>query len=99
VTGQPEPREGQAGPFGVADGCATSEGWLVQWEDRPTGVTVRNPVVRIAGWRETKTLKPIDKVSLGEIYESPGRNDSERDCGLENTRSEGRAHAHRAKAA
>ena len=30
-----------------------------------------------------KTLKPIDKVSLGEIYESPGRNNSERECGLE----------------
>ena len=48
-----------------------------------TGVTVRSPVVWIAGWRETKTLKPIDKVSLGEIYEPPGRNDSERKCGLE----------------
>jgi hypothetical protein len=35
--------------------------------DRPTGVAVRSPVVWIAGWRETKTLKPIDKVSLGEI--------------------------------
>ena len=50
---------------------------------KPTGVTVRSPVARIAGWRETKTLKPIDKVSLGEIYESPGRNNSERECGLE----------------
>ena len=26
----------------------------------------QNPVVRIAGWRETKILKPIDKVSHGE---------------------------------
>ena len=26
----------------------------------------RSPVVWIAGWRETKTLKPIDNVSLGE---------------------------------
>ena len=34
---------------------------------RPAGVRVRRPVVWIAGWRETKTLKPIDKVSLGEI--------------------------------
>jgi hypothetical protein len=50
---------------------------------KPTGVTVRSPVVRIAGWRETKTLEPIDKVSLGEIYELPGRNNSERECGLE----------------
>jgi hypothetical protein len=35
--------------------------------DRPAGVRVRCPVVGIAGWRETKTLKPIDKISLGEI--------------------------------
>jgi hypothetical protein len=34
---------------------------------RPAGATVRSPVVRIAGWRETKILKPIDEVSLGEI--------------------------------
>src|SRR5208283_3141723 len=35
--------------------------------DRPAGVKVRSPVVWIAGWRETKTLKPIDKISPGEI--------------------------------
>ena len=35
--------------------------------DKPAGARVRSPVVWIAGWRETKTLKPIDKVSLGEI--------------------------------
>jgi hypothetical protein len=51
---------------------------------KPAGEKVRSPVVWIAEWRETKTLKPIDKVSLGEIYESPGRNESERECGLEN---------------
>ena len=34
--------------------------------DRPAGARVRRPVVWIAGWRETKTLKPIDDVSLGE---------------------------------
>jgi hypothetical protein len=33
---------------------------------RPAGARVRRPVVWIAGWRETKTLKPIDDVSLGE---------------------------------
>jgi len=27
----------------------------------PAGVKVRSPVAWIAGWRETKTLKPIDK--------------------------------------
>jgi hypothetical protein len=35
--------------------------------DKPAGVTVRSPVAWIAGWRATKTLKPIDKVSLGGI--------------------------------
>ena len=34
---------------------------------KPAGAKVRSPVVWIAGWRETKTLKPIDKVSRGEI--------------------------------
>ena len=33
---------------------------------RPAGAKVRRPVVWIAGLRETKILKPIDKVSLGE---------------------------------
>jgi hypothetical protein len=32
-------------------------------------------------------------------YESPGRNDSERKCGLERSRTEGRACSRRAKAA
>ena len=31
--------------------------------DSPAGVKVRSPVVWIAGWRETKTLKPIDKAT------------------------------------
>ncbi len=30
--------------------------------DRPVGVKARSPVARIAGWRETEILKPIDKV-------------------------------------
>jgi hypothetical protein len=29
----------------------------------PVGVKVRSPVAWIAGWRETKTLKPIDKAT------------------------------------
>src|SRR5580692_3296018 len=52
--------------------------------DRPAGAKVRSPVVWIAGWRETETLKPIDKVSLGGDHKPPGRNNSERECGLEN---------------
>ena len=34
---------------------------------QPAGAKVRRPVAWMAGWRETETLKPIDKVSLGEI--------------------------------
>jgi hypothetical protein len=33
---------------------------------KPAGERIRTPVVWIAGWRQTKTLKPIDKVSPGE---------------------------------
>ena len=51
--------------------------------DKPAGAKVRRPVVRIAGWRETKTLKPIDEVSFRGDYESPGRNESKRRSGLE----------------
>jgi hypothetical protein len=51
--------------------------------DKPAGAKVRRPVVRIAGWRETKTLKPIDEVSLRGDYESPGRNENKRRSGLE----------------
>ena len=31
--------------------------------DSPAGVKARSPVVWIAGWRETNTLKPIDKAT------------------------------------
>src|SRR5271166_1571954 len=34
--------------------------------ERPAGAKIRGPVVWIAGWRETKTLKPIDNASRGE---------------------------------
>jgi hypothetical protein len=38
----------------------------------------QSPVVRIAEEMETEPTKPIDKISLGEINESPGRNKSKR---------------------
>src|SRR5258708_19577029 len=44
--------------------------------DKPAGAKVRSPVVRIAGGRETKTLNPIDKVSLLDDYKPPGLNES-----------------------
>jgi hypothetical protein len=47
-------------------GCASSEGWRVQQETRPAGVKVRGLVTWIAGWRETKILKPIDNFSYRE---------------------------------
>ena len=63
--------------------------WCVQQRlvcsagDSPAGVIVRSPVAWIAGRRETEFLKPIDKVSLGEICESSGHNASERASGLD----------------
>ncbi len=43
-------------------GCVSSEGWHDQAGDKPAGVKV----VWMAEVMETETLKPIDKVSLGE---------------------------------
>ena len=63
--------------------------WCVQQRlvcsagDSPAGVIVRSPVAWVAGRRETEFLKPIDKVSLGEICESSGHNASERASGLD----------------
>jgi hypothetical protein len=50
---------------------------------RPTEVTVRSLVARIAECRETESLKPIDKAILRMVSESLGRNESERRFGLE----------------
>jgi hypothetical protein len=58
----------------------------------------QSPVVWIAEVMETETLKPIDKVSLGEIYESPGRNKSERIVASKVKITEGRATNGMAKA-
>ena len=66
---------------------------------KPAGAKVRRPVAWMAGWRETKTLKPIDKVSLGEITNSPGRNESEREVASKTNEPESRARKRRAKAA
>ncbi len=58
----------------------------------------QSPVVWIAEVMETEILKPIDKISLGEIYESPGRNKSERIVASKVSIPEGRARNRRAKA-
>jgi hypothetical protein len=43
----------------------------------------QSPVTRVAGWRETKTLKPTDQAIERMVSESPGRNGSERTGGPE----------------
>jgi hypothetical protein len=43
----------------------------------------QSPVTRVAGWRETKTLKPTDEAIERMVSESPGRNGSERTGGPE----------------
>ena len=80
-------------------GCVSSEGWRVQQEQRPAGATVRSPVVRIAGWRKTKILKPIDKVSLGEITSHRAVTTVNVEVASKVSGSEGRARNRRVKAA
>src|ERR1700751_2615394 len=67
--------------------------------DRPAGARVRSPVVWIAGWRETKTLKPIDKVSPGEITSHRAVTTVNAQVASKMSESEGRACNRRAKAA
>src|SRR6478752_10683086 len=66
---------------------------------RPAGATVRSPVVRIAGWRETKILKPIDKISLGEITSHRAVTTVNVEVASKVSGSEGRARNRRVKAA
>jgi len=55
-----------SGEAEVVDGVTTIQG-CVQIRQAcsvgvsPTGVKAMSPVARIAGWRETEILKPIDK--------------------------------------
>ena len=51
----------------------------------PTKVSVRSLVAWVASVEETKRMEPTDKAILGMVSESPGRNESERRGGLENT--------------
>ena len=67
--------------------------------DSPAGARIRSPVVWIAGWRETKTLKPIDKISLGEITSHRAVTKVNAEVASKSLDSEGRAHNQRAKAA
>ena len=67
--------------------------------ERPAGARVRSPVVWIAGWRETKTLKPIDNVSLGETTSRRAVMKVNANVASKMRSPEGRAHNRRAKAA
>ena len=66
---------------------------------RPAGAIVSSSVVWIAGWRETKILKPIDKVSLGEITSHRAVTTVNADVASKLVEFEGRARIRRAKAA
>ena len=65
----------------------------------PTGARVRRPVAWMAGWRETKTLKPIDRVSLGEIASHRAVTKVNAQVASKVSEPEGRARNRRAKAA
>ena len=52
----------------------------------PARVKVRSSVAWMAGWRETKALKPIDKAIYRVVSESLGRNANERRSGLESAK-------------
>src|SRR5208337_2082685 len=67
--------------------------------ERPAGVRVRSPVVWIAGWRETKTLKPIDNVSRGEATSHRAVTTVNAKVASKVSGPEGRAPNRRAKAA
>src|SRR5271166_5109285 len=67
--------------------------------ERPAGAKIRGPVVWIAGWRETKTLKPIDNVSRGEATSHRGVTTVNAKVASKVGSREGRAPNRRAKAA
>jgi len=91
----PRKRHGEYSPFElcVQRRLACSAG------GKPAGARVRSPVVRIAGWRETKILKPIDAVSLGEITSHRAVTTVNVDVASKMSGSEGRARNCRVKAA
>jgi hypothetical protein len=79
-------------------GCVSSEGWRVQQEKGLPGQESGAPVVWIAGWRETKTLKPIDNVSLGKTTSHRAVTTVNAKVASKVRSPEGRVLNHRAKA-
>ena len=71
VTGKPvrEPHDstGEPGAGNRPAGLCVQPRLACSAGDSPAGARIRSPVAWIAGRRETKFLKPIDRVSLGEI--------------------------------
>ena len=67
--------------------------------ERPAGATIRSPVAWIAGWRETKTLKPIDNASAGEATTHRAVTTVNAKVASKVSSPEGRAPNRRAKAA
>ena len=67
--------------------------------DRPAGVRISSPVAWIAGWRETKILKPIDRISIREIASHRAVMKMNAEVAPKVRSLEGRARSPRAKAA
>ena len=65
----------------------------------PAGVRVRGPVAWIVGWRETKTLKPIDSAFRGKVASHQAVTQVNASVAPKVSRPEGRAPIRRAKAA
>ena len=65
---------------------------------KPTGVRISSPVAWIAGRRETKVLKPIDRVFLGEIASHRAVTKVNADVAPKMSSLEGRARSPGAKA-
>jgi hypothetical protein len=84
-TGRPPPPRGGAGGAQRrrAPGRVSRITRMCSAGASPAGVTARHPVAWMAGGRGTNLLKPIDEAVRRTVSESPGRNESERGCGLE----------------
>jgi hypothetical protein len=65
----------------------------------PAGERISNPVAWVAGWRETKVLKPIDEASHGEGASHWAVTKVNAEVAPKVRSPEGRAHNRRAKAA
>src|SRR5438128_12407748 len=93
----PPPDDSWSTAVGPVD-CVSRERQVRLAGASPAGARARRPVAWIAGWRETETLKPIDKAIERMVSESPGRNASEREVAPKDPNPGGRAVDYPAKA-